>query len=310
MAKYSIVVAAYNEEKALPLYYDAMTPAMESLGEEYEIIFINDGSVDGTKEVLNKLAEKDKRVKVIHFSRNFRQQAGFLCGFTYATGDAIITMDADLQDPPEVVLQMIEKWKEGYQIVHGKRSKREGEGIVKRGTAYLFHSIMRKITKLDIPMSVGDFKLYDRKVINVLLSLGEQDRFLRAQAAWVGFTQTFVEFDRPARVAGETHYTLKKLMKLAGTGIFPNTDYPLHFSLKFGVLGLALSLACMITFIVLGCCGVYYGGLTAWLFPTIALVGSGALIANGISNIYIYMIFKETQDRPKYVVDETVNLEK
>ena len=302
------MVPAYNEEKSLPLFYEAVVPMMESLQEEFEIIFVNDGSRDATKEILKELAAKDSRVKVCSFSRNFGQQAALLCGFAEAKGDAVIAMDADLQDPPEVALQMIEKWKEGYDVVHGKRRKRKGETVFKKATAAFFYRFMRKITSLDMPADVGDFKLYDRKVVDAVLSLGEHDRLLRAQVTWVGFTQTIVEFDRPERVAGETHYTLKKMVKLAESGVFPNSDYPLTLPLKLGILGGFLSVACFIVFIVLACCKIYFGGLVAWLFPFVALSGSIALVCHGLSNIYISMVYREVQSRPKYIVAEKINL--
>lgn len=310
MVKYSIIVPAYNEEKSLQLFYDAVQPLMDGLHEEYEMIFVNDGSRDATKEVLRVLAEKDARVKVCNFSRNFGQQAALLCGLENARGEAIIAMDADLQDPPEVALQMIEKWKEGYDVVHGRRRKRKGETVFKKATAYCFYRFMRKITGLDMPADVGDFKLYDRKVVNAILSLSEHDRLLRAQTAWVGFKQTCVDFDRPERVAGETHYTLKKMIRLAESGVFPNTDYTLTFPIKLGVALGVLSVACFITFIVLTCCGVFFGGLTAWLYPTLGAFGSLILICQGVANIHTSMIYREVQNRPKYIVEEKINFDK
>lgn len=309
MAKYSIIVPAYNEEKSLHLFYDAVTPIFESLGEEYEIIFVNDGSRDGTRDILKELATKDKRIKACSFSRNFGQQAALLCGMESASGDAIIAMDADLQDPPEVALQMIEKWKEGYDVVHGKRRKRKGETAFKKATASLFYKFTRKITGMELQRDSGDFKLYDRKVVDTILSMNEHDRLLRAQTAWVGFKQTCVEFDRPERVAGETHYTLKKMIKLAESGIFPNTDYTLTFPIKLGVLFGVLSVACIITFIVLTCQNIFYGGLVAWLFPAIGLTLAIILVCQGIANIHVAMIYKEVQNRPKYIVSERINFD-
>ena len=309
MAKYSIIVPAYNEEKSLHLFYNAVTPLFESLQEEYEIIFVNDGSRDGTREILIDLAEKDKRVKACSFSRNFGQQAALLCGMEAASGEAVIAMDADLQDPPEVALQMIAKWKEGYEVVHGKRRKRKGETVFKKATASLFYKFTRKITGMELQRDSGDFKLYDRKVVDVLLSMNEHDRLLRAQTAWIGFKQTCVEFDRPERVAGETHYTVKKMIKLAESGIFPNTDYTLTFPIKLGALFCVLSVACFITFIVLACQGIAFGGLTAWLFPTIGLTLGILLICQGVANMHVAMIYKEVQNRPKYIVAERINFE-
>ncbi|MBQ9730391.1 MAG: glycosyltransferase family 2 protein [Clostridia bacterium] len=307
--KYSIVVAVYNEEKSLPIFYSTVKPMMDELQEEYELVFVNDGSTDESEGILNDFASKDARVKVCHFSRNFGQQAALLCGMQHASGEAVIAMDADLQDPPEVALKMIEKWKEGYDIVHGKRRKRRGETVFKRATASIFYRVTRKLTRLDMPADVGDFKLYDRKVVEAILSMKEHDRLLRAQAGWVGFKQTSIEFDRPERVAGTTHYTLKKMLRLAGDGIFPNTNYPLTLSLKLGVLAAMLTAVCAVVFIVLSCFGVNYGGLTAWLFPFIGGCLSVYLINSYFTNVYVYMTYRETQDRPKYVIKEKKNLE-
>ena len=310
MIQYSIVVPAYNEEQSLQLFYDAVTPKFESLGEEYEIIFVNDGSRDATKEILRTLCEKDKRVKAANFSRNFGQQAALLCGFKLAKGQAIIAMDADLQDPPEVALQMIEKWKEGYKVVHGKRRARQGESAFKKRTASLFYKMARRWTNIDIPQSVGDFKLYDRAVVDVILSMPEHDRLLRVQTAWVGFSQTEVEFDRPERIAGQTHYTLKKMIALAKAGIFPNTQKTLSLPLKTGIALTALSLSCFAVFAVLTCCNVWFGGLTAWLFPAIGFATGLILTGQGMANIHVGMIYKEVQNRPQYIVSETFNVDK
>ena len=226
-----------------------------------------------------------------------------------ASGDAVIAMDADLQDAPEVALQMIAKWKEGFDVVHGKRKKRKGETVFKRATAYLYYRFMRKITKMEMPADVGDFKLYDRKVVDALLSMGEHNRLLRAQTTWVGFKQAFVEFDRPERIAGETHYTLKKMLRLAEDGIFPNTNYHLTLPIKLG-LGLGfLSAACFVIFIVLACLGKSFGGLTAWLFPTMGALSAVILTCQGLSNVHTNMIYKEVQNRPKYIIAEKYNFE-
>ncbi len=303
----SIVVPCYNEEKSLRLFYEAVTPKFESLDEGYELIFVNDGSKDKTGDILRELTQADERVKACNFSRNFGQQAALLCGLEQAKGDAVIAMDADLQDPPEVALQMVEKWKEGYDIVHGKRKKRRGETVFKKATASLFYKFARKIMGLELQRDSGDFKLYDRKVVDVLVSLNEHDRLLRSQVAWIGFKQTCVEFDRPERVAGETHYTVKKMIRLAESGIFPNTDYTLTFPIKLGIVLGFLSVACFITFIVLSCCDVAFGGLTAWLFPSVGLAAALVLVCQGVANIHTAMIYREVQNRPKYIVAEKLN---
>ena len=307
MVKYSIVVPTYNEEKSLQIFHAAVTKEFDTLGEEYEIIFVNDGSTDGTQSVLDGLCALDKRVKVCRFSRNFGQQPAILCGMDNAKGEAVLVMDADLQDPPAVALKMIEKWKEGYELVHGRREKRHGESAFKKNTAKLFYGFTRKITGLDIPSSVGDFKLYDRKVVNAVLSLSEHDRLLRAQTAWLGFKQAFVDFERPQRVAGKTHYTVKKMCKLAQAGIFPNTDYTLTLPLKSGIALLVLSVVCMVVFIALSCAGVSFGGLIAWIFPAIGVATGAVLLCQGLTNIHIAMIYREAQNRPKYIVSEKKN---
>jgi dolichol-phosphate mannosyltransferase len=310
MCKYSFIVPAYNEEKSLHLFYDAVTPVFDGLGETYELIFVNDGSRDATKRILDELAEKDARVKVCHFSRNFGQQAALLCGLEKSQGEAVIAMDADLQDPPSVAVQMIEKWKEGFDIVHGKRRQREGESFFKKATAAFFYKFTKKITGLQVMQSSGDFKLYDRKVVDVIVSLSEQDRLLRVQTAWVGFSQTCVEFDRPERVAGESHYTLKKMINLAKAGILPNTEYTLTLPIKLAILLGVLSVAGFITMIVLSCCNIYFGGLTAWLFPSLGCATALILLSQGLANMHTSMIYKEVQNRPKYIISEQKNFDK
>ncbi|MFQ7077600.1 MAG: glycosyltransferase [Christensenellaceae bacterium] len=279
---------------------------MESLNEEFEIIFCKRRQQGRDERDSAELAARTSALKSATFRAISHQQAALLCGFEEAKGEAVIAMDADLQDPPEVALQMIEKWKEGSTwCTAAGAGERE---TAKKATASFFYRFMRKITSLDMPADVGDFKLYDRKAVDAIVSLGEHDRLLRAQVTWVGFKQTIIEFDRPERVAGETHYTLKKMVKLAASGVFPNSDYPLTLPLKLGIAGGFLSVLCFIVFIVLACCKVGFGGLLAWLFPTITLAASVALVCHGLSNIYLSMIYREVQNRPKYIVAEKINL--
>ena len=310
MCKYSIIVPAYNEEQSLQLFYDAVIPVFEGLGESFEVIFVNDGSRDATKEIINRLAASDKRIKGCHFSRNFGQQAALLCALRKAQGEAVIAMDADLQDPPSVALEMIAKWKEGFDVVHGVRRERKNETFFKKFTAKMFYKITKKITGIQLVQNSGDFKLYDRKVVDAIVALSEKERVLRVQAAWVGFSQTCVEFDRPGRVAGETHYTMKKMINLAKAGIMPNTEYTLTFPIKLGIALGVLSLACFITFIVLACLKIPFGGLTAWLFPTVSCLAAIILVCQGVANMHTAMIFREVQNRPIYIVAEEVNFDK
>lgn len=308
-AKYSVVVPCFNEEETVNAFYDAIIPVMEQTKDKYEIIFVNDGSNDKTEEILAGIAKKDKRIKVINFSRNFGQQAAILAGFTLAEGDAVINIDVDLQDPVEAIFPMIEKWKEGYDVVHGKRLARKGETFFKKKTASLYTSFFEKITGLKIPKNCGDFKLFDRKVIDVLVNMKERDRFLRGMTEWVGFKQTFVEFERKKRVAGKTKYNIKKLVKLATNGIVSNSSYPLSLSMKMGIGFGVLSCLTFVAFIVLACCGISLP-LASWLFPTVVLLFSITWVFNGLSNIYTSRIYFEVQDRPKYIIRDKINFDR
>ena len=308
-AKYSIVVPCYNEEETVNAFYDAVVPVMDGVKESYELIFVNDGSRDGTENILNALAEKDKRVKVIHFAKNFGQQAAILAGFKEASGEAVIDIDVDLQDPVEAIPEMVKKWKEGYDVVHGKRLVRKGETFFKKKTSSIYTKFFEKITGLKIPKNCGDFKLFDRKVIDVIVNMPERDRFLRGITEWVGFKQTFVEFERQERVAGTTKYNLKKLVRLATNGIISNSAYPLSLTTKCGI---GLSLASVLTFvalIVLVCVKVTVP-LVSWLFPAVALMFGATWIFSGIQNIYIDRIYREVQNRPKYIIRDTKNFDK
>ena len=305
--KLSVIVPCYNEEKTVNKFYYAAKPVLDELNEDYEIIFVNDGSKDKTGLLLAGLAFEDKKVKVVEFSRNFGQTPAILCGLKYATGDCAVEMDCDLQDPVEVVPLMVEKWKEGYEVVHGRRSSRKGESIFKRVTASLYYKFLSKISDAEIPRNTGEFKLIDRKVIDIILSLPEHDKYLRGLESWVGFKQTFVDFERKKRVAGETHYSLKKMLKLAKAGIVSNSTYPLKISLRVGALTVFSSLCAFVVFIVLACIGKPLP-LVAWLFPTIAFFFGTSFIFNYITNLYVARINEETKCRPDYIVAETINL--
>lgn len=308
-AKYSIVVPVYNEEQAIPLFHKAIKPVMDSLNESYEIIFVNDGSRDNTLNVLRSLANEDKNVKILNFARNFGQQAAIFCGFEHAEGDAVIDIDVDLQDPVEVIPLMIEKWKEGFDIVHGKRAKRKGESFFKKFTSKLYLKFIRKISGLNIPQNVGEFKLFDRKVIDVMKNMPEHDRYLRGVSSWVGFKQTEVEFVRNERSAGETKYSVKKLFKLAGKSIISLTTWPLSLAMTSGLILGFLSFATFVTFIVLACCKITLP-VSAWLFPTIGAFFAISLCNNGFTNIYLKKVYEEVQNRPRYIVAEKINFEK
>ena len=311
MKKLSVVVPCYNEEATVEAFYNAAVPVFETMREgryAFEIIFVNDGSRDRTGELLAALAAKDKRVKVLTFSRNFGQQAAILCGFRHCTGDCAVELDVDLQDPVEVVEKMLVKWEEGYDVVHGRRLARKGESVFKKVTAKAYYKFLHGITGIGIPCNTGDFKLLDRRVVDVICALPEHGKYLRGLESWVGFKQTFVDFDRNERVAGETKYTLKKMIRLAQNGIVSNSSWPLTLSFKCGIIFGVLSLACFITFIVLVCCGIALP-FAAWLFPALALCTSMLCIFNAVSNLYLSKVYEEVKNRPEYIVAEKINFE-
>ena len=309
MKKLSVIVPCYNEEAVLPAFYEKAVPVLEKLRGgtyDFELIFVNDGSCDRTAEILAGFAARDKRIKVLTFSRNFGQQAAILCGFRHASGNCAVELDADLQDPVEVIEEMLIKWEEGYDVIHGRRRSRKGESAFKKATAKWYYKFLHGITGIGIPRNTGDFKLLDRKVLDVICSLPEHGKYLRGLESWVGFKQTFVDFDRNERAAGETKYTLKKMIRLAQSGIVSNSAWPLTLSFKCGMFLGAASLLCFIAFIVLVCCGISLP-FAAWLFPAIALCTSALCIFNSLTNLYVSRVYDEVKNRPEYIVSEKLN---
>ncbi len=307
MKKYSVIVPVYNEEEALPIFYKTITPIMQGVDGDYEIIFVEDGSHDRTAEIMAELATKDKHVACIHFSRNFGQQAAIFCGLKYASGDAVVIMDVDLQDPPSLIPELISKWSEGYNVVHARRKVRRGESAVKKFTSRAFLKFLKKSSGLDIPANVGEFKLLDRRVVDTINNLPENDKYLRGLVSFVGFKQGFVDFDRPARVAGKTKYSLRSLFRLAKKSIVSLSTWPLTLSMKCGIM------LCVLSLIAFGTLGALVGlniiPAIWFVYPSIALALSILLIFNGITNIYIMKLQKSLLARPDYIVASTKNLD-
>ncbi|HLC15596.1 MAG TPA: glycosyltransferase family 2 protein, partial [Thermodesulfovibrionia bacterium] len=233
---YSIVVPVYNEETVLKEFYNRTTAVLSSLKERYEIIFINDGSVDNSLTILRELHAEDSSVKVINFSRNFGHQMAITAGMDYSAGNAVIIMDSDLQDPPEVMAKLVEKWKEGYDVVYAVREARKGETLFKRVTATLFYRLIVKITNVSMQADVGDFRLMDKKVIDVFRTVRERHRFIRGLVSWVGFKQTGISYIRNERFAGETKYPFRKMLKFAIDGITSFSFLPLQLAMYAGVI--------------------------------------------------------------------------
>jgi polyisoprenyl-phosphate glycosyltransferase len=303
---YSIVVPVYNEELVIVESYKRLKEVMDSLNETYEIIFINDGSKDSSILILKDICSKDKTIKTINFSRNFGHQVAITAGMDYAAGDAIVIIDADLQDPPQVILEMIKKWKEGYEVVYGKRIKRIGDSFFKKITARLFYRTLKSMTNVDIPVDTGDFRLIDRKVCNALKSITERNRYVRGLVSWVGFKQIGVEFIREERFAGETKYPFRKMLKFASDAITSFSYKPLKLAT---FAGLTISLFSFLYLLFV---------LIERLFTDLTTPGWSSLIAvnlffNGIILIilgiigeYIGRIYDESKKRPLYLVSEEI----
>ena len=248
MKKISAVIPMYYEEQVAEKCYERLSEVLYSMKDkyDYEIIFVNDGSQDKTLEILEGIAKEDKKVKIISFSRNFGHQAAVTAGLHYVSGDAIVIMDADLQDPPELIPEMLKKWEEGYEVIYGKRKSREGESAFKLLTAKAFYSMINKLSDIEIPKNTGDFRLVDRKVVDVVNSLPEHNKFLRGLFSWVGFKQYAYEYERKERFAGKTKYPLKKMLKLASDGIISFSTKPLKIVGGLGILSVVLSIGILI----------------------------------------------------------------
>ena len=309
--RYSIVVPVYNEEAVLPVLLRRLDLMMQAFDGTAETIFVDDGSSDCSSIILRAKAKDDPRYRYLALSRNFGHQIAITAGMDAAAGDAVIVMDADLQDPPEVVGQMIERWKEGYQVVYGRRLAREGEGWFKRSTASLFYKLLGRLSSIDIPRDVGDFRLIDRKVVEAFRAMPEKDRFVRGMFAWLGFRQTEVTFHRLPRLAGHTKYPFWKMLRLAVNGVIGFSDAPLRLAI-WG--GFAVS-----TFAVLY--GAY--AMIDWLAGDNSLVVGWAstiiivsflsginMIMTGITGLYVGRIHAEVKRRPLYVLSEKVGFDR
>jgi len=303
---YSIVVPIYNEEAVIVESYRRLKKVMDSTKECYEIIFINDGSRDKTRCITEDICKGDRCVKLINFSRNFGHQSAITAGMNEAFGRAVVVIDADLQDPPEVILEMIKKWKQGYEVVYGKREKRKGERFLKKFTAKVFYRLLRNMTNIDIPVDTGDFRLIDRKVCDALNSLPEKNRYVRGLVSWVGYKQTFVKFTRQERFAGETKYPLKRMVKLAFDGITAFSYTPLTMIGGIGsfvfFIGLISTIYILIKNIYLNMAILSLGLIMAVNFIMFGLV----FISIGIMGQYIGRIADEVKDRPMYIIDNKI----
>ncbi len=311
MKKISIVVPMYYEEEVAKECYSRLKGILEKIENyNYEIIFINDGSKDKTLPILMEIAEKDKNVKVISFARNFGHQCAVTAGLQYVTGDAIVIIDADLQDPPELIPDMLKLWEDGNDVIYGKRKSREGESKFKLLTASMFYKTLNALSDVEIPKDTGDFRLVDRKVVDVINSLPEHNKFLRGLFSWVGFKQTPFEYERKERFAGKTKYPLKKMLKLAQDGIFSFSTKPLRIVGTMGIISIAISIIILIYAILSYIFN--WNNLTAgWtsLMVTMTFLSGMILISLWMIGEYIGRIYDETKRRPQYIIEKTYNID-
>jgi dolichol-phosphate mannosyltransferase len=301
----SVIIPIYNEEKNIAVLYQRMNKVLDDLACTSELVFINDGSRDASIFLIRELAEKDKRVKYINFSRNFGHQIAVTAGLDACKGKQIVIIDADLQDPPELIREMRDKMNEGYEVVYARRRKRAGESFMKRYTAKMFYRTLARLTSVKIPLDTGDFRIMDRKIVDVLKHMPEQQKFLRGQISWAGFRQTYIEYDRDQRHAGETGYTYKKMIRFALDGITGFSNIPLKFATFAGffVSGITflISLYALYSRFI---AKDYVPGWTS-LILAVLFIGGVQLISIGIIGEYISRLSANVRNRPLYIVDDS-----
>jgi len=308
---FSIVSPCYNEEENVFRLYDRVKSVMESIGESWELVLINDGSRDSTLEKMSELHDQDSHVKIINFARNFGHQTAVTAGMDYATGQAVVLIDADLQDPPEIIKEMAEQWRAGYQVVYGVRGERIGESRFKKATAKLFYRIIYRITDIDIPLDTGDFRLMDRRVVDAVNTMREHNRFVRGLTSWVGFKQTGVIYDRPPREFGETNYPVKKMVRLALDAITGFSFFPLQVAIYLSLALAFISVASIpvVVFLRLTTQNEVLEGQATTL-SVLLLLTSFQLGFFFILGQYVARIYDESRERPLYIVADTYGMKK
>ncbi len=301
---YSIIAPVYNERESLPVLLERLQGVMDTTGEAWELILVDDGSTDGSTEIIRTLGEQDERVRPVIFARNFGHQIAVTAGLDYSRGQAVVIIDADLQDPPEVILDLIAKWKEGFEVVYAVRSEREGETWFKKTTASLFYRLIYRITDVKIPLDTGDFRLMDRKVVNVMNQMRERHRFLRGMSSWVGFRQVGVTYRRAARFAGVTKYPFSKMVRLALNAITSFSYFPLQLATYMGFFAAGLSILTIPVIVVMRLIGqrAFFGQATTLV--AVLLLGGVQLISLGILGEYLGRVYDEVKGRPLYIVSQ------
>ena len=301
---YSVIAPIYNERDNIPELHRRVSEVMNSTGETWELVLVDDGSTDGSTDMILELAKTDKHIRPVIFARNFGHQIAITAGWDYARGDAVVVIDADLQDPPELILEMAKKWREGYEVVYAVRAEREGESWFKLWTASLFYRLIFRITDVKIPLDTGDFRMMDRKVVNVLKSMRERHRFPRGMSAWVGFKQVGVEYKRAARVAGETKYPFRKMFRLALNAITGFSYFPLQVATFFGFASASVAILAIPVVIYMRINGSLAFEGQATTLIAVLFLGGVQLISLGILGEYIGRLYDEAKGRPLYIVRE------
>lgn len=302
---YSIIAPIFNETGNIPELYRRSKEVLDSTGEPWELIMVDDGSTDDSAELIRKFANQDPRVKPVIFARNFGHQIAVTAGLDYSRGEAVVIIDSDLQDPPELILDLIAKWREGYQVVYAVREEREGESWFKLFTASLFYRMISSITDVRIPLDAGDFRLLDRKVVDVLNQMRERHRFLRGMSSWVGFRQTGVPYRRAARLAGETKYPFRKMFRLAINAVTSFSYFPLQLATYIGFIAAGLSILAIPVVIAIRLWGTQTPLLgQATTLIAVLFLGGAQLISLGILGEYIGRLYDEAKGRPLYIVLE------
>jgi polyisoprenyl-phosphate glycosyltransferase len=306
---YSIVAPRYNEVGNISELYRRVKVTMDQAGDNWELLMVDDGSTDGSTDEIKKLANTDVHIKPVIFARNFGHQLAVTAGLDYAKGQAVVIIDSDLQDPPEVILDLISKWKEGYEVVYAQRTEREGESWFKLFTASLFYRMIYRITDVNIPMDTGDFRLLDRKVVNVMKGMRERHRFLRGMSTWVGFKQIGVSYKRSARYSGETKYPFKKMVKFASDAITSFSYFPLQLAMYLGFLTAGISIIAIPVVIIARIVGSHAFLGQATTLIAVLFLGGVQLISLGILGEYIGRLYDEAKGRPLYIIREAPSKE-
>ena len=312
MKKVSLVIPMYYEEKVVEECYKRVKEVLENLKNyKHEIVFINDGSKDKTLELLEQIAKKDKNVKILSFSRNFGHQAAVTAGLKYVTGDAVVIIDADLQDPPELIPDMLKLWEEGNEVIYGKRKTREGESIYKLMTAKMFYKTLNALSDVDIPKDTGDFRLVDKKVVDTINKLPEHNKFLRGLWSWVGYKQCEFEYERKERFAGETKYPLKKMLKLASDGIISFSTKPIKMVGALGFISIIISF-CILVYALVSYIFKLNQLSAGWtsIMVAITFFAGVQLLSLWVISEYIGRVYDESKGRPQYIVDKKINFGK